>query len=143
MKLRFANSRALRQAESLSLSESEINTAPCFGSGPNAAVWLLANAMPKLDDIPITSPVDFISGPSTESTPVPSTLRKRFHGRTASLTETPFATPSPNLGSNPISRSSEILLPVAIKEAALASATRCFCNKWHGSRCSWIGFKYK
>ena len=38
------------------------------------------NALPKLSSIPITSPVDFISGPSTISTP-----RNLTNGRTTSL----------------------------------------------------------
>ena len=36
--------------------------------------------------MPITSPVDFISGPSSESTPLPAGVRNRLNGSTASLT---------------------------------------------------------
>ena len=59
-----------------------MKTLPLFGSTVPAAIWLLANAMGKLSLTPITSPVDFISGPSTMS--MPANLTK---GKTASLTE--------------------------------------------------------
>ena len=62
------------------------NTLPLVGSEPNAAVCALANAVPKSASKPITSPVDFISGPSTVSTCAPSGVRKRLNGITASLT---------------------------------------------------------
>ena len=42
---------------------------PLVGSNVPAANWLLAKAMEKRSLTPITSPVDFISGPSTMSTP--------------------------------------------------------------------------
>src|SRR5262249_5609865 len=51
------------------------------GGGGRPPIWLLAKAMAKLRSMPITSPVDFISGPSTVSTP-----GKRANGKTASLT---------------------------------------------------------
>ena len=60
-----------------------MNTLPLLGSTVPAANWLLAKAMEKRSLTPITSPVDFISGPSTMSTP--ANLTK---GKTASLTET-------------------------------------------------------
>ena len=66
--------------------------------------------------------MDFISGPSTESTPVPSILRKRLNGSTASFTETPFACPSPEAGKTFSLRKSVIVTPVDIKAAALANA---------------------
>jgi len=44
-----------------------------------AAIWALTNAAPKLGAPPITSPVDFISGPSRVSTP-----GNRTKGNTAS-----------------------------------------------------------
>ena len=71
----------------------------------------------------MTSPVERISGPRTASTPRPSLLRKRFHGRTASLTEIPFATPSPVAGRSFSERSWAIVEPTEILAAALASAT--------------------
>ena len=71
----------------------------------------------------MTSPVERISGPKTASTPLPSVRRKRFQGRTASLTETPRATPSPVAGSNPSARSSAIVAPTEILAAAFANAT--------------------
>ncbi len=70
--------------------------------------------------MPITSPVERISGPRTESTPVPSRRLKRFQGRTASFTETPFATPSPARGRIEEVRSSAIVTPVEMRAAAFA-----------------------
>ena len=48
-----------------------------------AASWLLANAIENRSLMPITSPVERISGPSTMSTPV-----NLMNGNTASFTET-------------------------------------------------------
>ena len=48
-----------------------------------AASWLLANAIENRSLMPITSPVDRISGPSTMSTPA-----NLLNGNTLSLTET-------------------------------------------------------
>ena len=56
---------------------------PPAGSGLPAAVWLLAKASPKLASMPITSPVERISGPRTVST-----SGKRLKGSTASFTAT-------------------------------------------------------
>ena len=49
--------------------------------------------------------------------------RKRFHGRTASLTEIPFAIPSPVAGSKPSARNSAMLAPTEILAAAFANGT--------------------
>ena len=73
--------------------------------------------------MPITSPVDRISGPSTASTPRPSLRLKRFQGRTASLTEIPLATPSPVAGRVPSSRREAIVEPSEMRAAALAKGT--------------------
>ena len=73
--------------------------------------------------MPITSPVERISGPSTASTPRPSLLRNRFHGSTASLTEIPFAIPSPVAGRSFSARSSAMVEPTEIRAAALANGT--------------------
>ena len=59
-------------SDRLSLLATETNTDRDVGSEPYAAVWLFANAVPKSASMPITSPVDFISGLSRVSTPVPS-----------------------------------------------------------------------
>ncbi len=59
---------------------------PLVGSDPKAPAWALENAVPKSESSPITSPVDFISGPSTVSTWRPSRVRNRLNGITASLT---------------------------------------------------------
>ena len=71
----------------------------------------------------MTSPVERISGPNTASTPLPSVRRKRFHGKTASFTEIPLATPSPDNGNRPSVRSSEMVDPTEILAAALAKGT--------------------
>ena len=72
--------------------------------------------------MPITSPVDFISGPKTESTPV-----NRPKGRTASLTATgaPInsSAPSPCLGKIPSALNSLIVVPNMMREQALAKET--------------------
>ena len=73
--------------------------------------------------MPITSPVERISGPNTASTPRPSLLLNLFHGRTASFTEIPFAIPSPLAGRVPSSRREAIVSPTEILAAALANGT--------------------
>ena len=70
-------------AAALSASVTLKNTVPDSGSETPAAACALPNAVGKSSAIPITSPVDFISGPSTASAPA-----KRANGSTASLTET-------------------------------------------------------
>ena len=74
--------------------------------------------------MPMTSPVERISGPSTESTMMPSVVRKRLNGSTASLTATGASSgtrePS-NSGSRPSAFSSAIVAPTMMREAALAS----------------------
>ena len=65
----------------LSASLTETNTVPLRGRLAPPPIWLLAKAISNEASIPITSPVDFISGPSTVSTP-----GKRANGNTASLT---------------------------------------------------------
>ena len=67
----------------LSPSRTDTNTVPARGTLEPPPSWLLANAMSNERSSPITSPVDFISGPSTVSTP-----GKRANGNTASLTPT-------------------------------------------------------
>ena len=59
----------------------EIKTLPLEGRIVPHAIWLLAKADKNVESIPITSPVDFISGPRIKSTP--SNLLK---GNTDSLT---------------------------------------------------------
>ena len=59
----------------------DINARPFFGSEFAAAIWLFANAMPKFLSNPITSPVDFISGPRSKSL-----FGNLLKGNTASLT---------------------------------------------------------
>ena len=52
----------------LSRLATETNTWPDVGRPFCAPAWLLANAMPKPASMPMTSPVERISGPSTVST---------------------------------------------------------------------------
>ena len=55
----------------------------------SAASWLLANAIGKSSSMPITSPVERISGPRMMSTP-----GNLLNGKTLSLTEKCFGTTS-------------------------------------------------
>ncbi|SIN28720.1 Uncharacterised protein [Mycobacteroides abscessus subsp. abscessus] len=114
-------------SERLSRLATETKMVPSLGSDPYAAVWLLANALPKSASIPITSPVDFISGPSRESTPLPSALRNRWNGSTASLTATGApgneVAPSPSAGSRPSSRRPAMVAPNMMRAHALAKGT--------------------
>ena len=72
--------------------------------------------------MPMTSPVDLISGPSTVSTPW-----KRPNGSTASLTAVGASAgsepPSRLRGSTPSARSSAMVAPIMTRAAALASGT--------------------
>ena len=56
---------------------------PAIGSRLPAAAWLFAKASPNERSIPITSPVERISGPR-----IVSTSGKRSNGSTASFTAT-------------------------------------------------------
>ncbi len=56
---------------------------PAIGSRLPAAAWLFANARPNERSMPMTSPVERISGPS-----IVSTSGKRSNGSTASFTAT-------------------------------------------------------
>ena len=66
----------------LSRSDTERNTLPLSGKALLAASWLFAKAIGKESSIPMTSPVDRISGPRIMSTP--GNLLK---GNTLSFTE--------------------------------------------------------
>src|SRR5262245_64802607 len=67
---------------SLSVSLTLTKTLPRLGNGGGAAICDLAYARPRSTSMPITSPVDFISGPSEISRP-----SYRRNGNTASFTE--------------------------------------------------------
>ena len=74
--------------------------------------------------MPMTSPVERISGPSTESTVCPSAVRNRLNGSTASFTATGESrgTREPSCsGSMPSALSSAIVDPAMMREAAFAS----------------------
>ena len=94
-----------------------------MGSPPAyAASCDLAKAVPNESSMPMTSPVDRISGPSTVSTPW-----KRPKGSTASLTEMAapcgIVPPSPLAGSIPWARRSAMVCPTITRAAALATGT--------------------
>ncbi len=110
-----ANCRAAPSPAALSRSAREKKTVPSVGRELPAAIWLLAKARPKVDPMPITSPVERISGPRRVSTP-----GKRLNGRTASLTETWPVTGSV---SNPSSRSSPRVAPTMTRAATMATGT--------------------
>ena len=57
--------------------------APSSGSAPSAEICALANAIPNESAMPMTSPVERISGPRIRSTPC-----SLLNGKTASLTAT-------------------------------------------------------
>ena len=67
--------------------------------------------------MPMTSPVDFISGPRTKSAP-----GKRDQGITASFTAK-RPTSRPSSGSSPESLSDAMVSPAMMREAKLASGT--------------------
>ena len=88
----------------------------------------MANAVPKSRSMPITSPVDFISGPSSESMPEPSARRNRWNGSTASLTAIGALAAGvwrrrPWRPACPLARSSAMVAPNMIRAQALASGT--------------------
>ena len=107
---------AIPTAAALSPSDTVRNTVPDSGSSAPAAAWALANAVGKSEAIPITSPVERISGPSSESAPA-----KRLNGSTASLTQT---CPSPLARSRSRSETtSATRSPSMIRQASLASGS--------------------
>ena len=114
-------------AARLSRLAIETNTVPLVGSRPYAAAWDLAKAVPNTRSKPITSPVDFISGPRIASIVSPAGVRNRWNGSTASFTAIGAsggsAPPSPVAGSRPSARNPAMVAPSAIRAAALASGT--------------------
>jgi hypothetical protein len=86
------------------------NTLPRIGQAHAAASCDFTNASPNVSPTPITSPVDFISGPRIVSTP-----GNLMNGNTASLTEKYGGTISP---STPCSSR---LLPAMQRAAIFAS----------------------
>src|SRR5215831_19218986 len=106
------NRRAIGVTVGLSESITVIRTTPSSGSPFEAASCDFANADPNESEIPITSPVDRISGPSTGS--VPANL---LNGNTASFTDTYGGTIS---SVNPMSSS---VSPTMTRAASDASGT--------------------
>ena len=72
------STRITRLDESLTV----MKIAPSVGSTLSADSWAFPNALPNESEMPITSPVDLISGPS-----MGSNSRNLLKGKTASLTE--------------------------------------------------------
>ncbi len=111
----------------LSRFATDTNARPFTGSDPYTAAWAFAYAVPNTASIPITSPVERISGPSTVSTPCPAGSRNRPNGSTASFTATGASSgsepPSPSACSIPSARRDAMDDPSMIRAAALASGT--------------------
>ena len=110
------NRRAASSPPGLSRSARERNTVPRSGSRSPADVWLLAKASPNVASMPMTSPVERISGPSRVST-----SGKRLNGSTASLTDT--WAPGAGGFSTPSARSSASVAPTITRAATLARGT--------------------
>ena len=104
--------RTIGSSSGLSSSRTLMNTHPLAGRSVEAASSALANAIANVQSIPITSPVDFISGPRMVSTP-----GKRTKGNTDSLTETWSGTRSA------VKPRSVSFLPAITSAASLASGT--------------------
>ena len=103
--------RDARPRAGLSESVTVMKAVPLSGSAAPAAAWALAKAVGKSRAMPMTSPVERISGPRIASEP-----SKRSNGSTASLT----LTWSARIGSSGRSRSA-IRSPSMIRQASLAS----------------------
>ena len=100
----------------VAVGEREEHRARRAAGGCRAAVWLLANARPNERSMPMTSPVERISGPR-----IVSTSGKRLNGSTASFTAT--CPPSAGGRSRPSSRSSASVAPTITRAATFASGT--------------------
>ena len=110
------NTSAASQPRALSRSASDRNTVPFSGSGPPAAIWLFMKARPVVRSMPMTSPVERISGPSSASA-----SGKRLNGKTASLTAT--WSPATGSASSPLSRSSSSVAPSITRAAIFTNGT--------------------
>ena len=77
------NRRAMTVAAGLSLSLTVSITCPASGRPLPAEICALANAVPNASAMPITSPVERISGPR-----IGSNSRNLANGKTASFTAT-------------------------------------------------------
>ena len=75
--------RAAARPVALSRSASDMKTQPALGQPVPRGELAFANARPKVRSMPMTSPVERISGPSTRSA-----SGKRLNGSTASFTAT-------------------------------------------------------
>src|SRR5438270_10346967 len=88
------------------------------GQRLSAESCALAKASPNVSAEPITSPVDFISGPSTVSTP-----GNLFQGKTGDLTKYPAPVARSRPFSTFVGKNSRNLRPVIRRAAILASGT--------------------
>ena len=111
-KSRSSKRRANGRIVGLSASRTLIRTLPWEGSCWPAASWDLAKANPRESSNPITSPVDFISGPSRVST-----FSNLSNGNTASFTAQWLTSTSR------VSPSSASFMPIITLVAILASGT--------------------
>ena len=102
-------------ADALSPSVTLMKTVPEMGSSAPAAASALPKAVGKSRAIPMTSPVERISGPSRASA-----RGKRSNGSTASFTDT--WPPARESGSRSGARSA-IRSPRSSRQASLASGT--------------------
>ena len=102
-------------AAALSRSLSETNTRPCMGNSVPAADCALMKARPNVASIPITSPVERISGPN-----VVSTSGNRLNGNTASFTLT---CPVAGGRTRPSSRNCAKVAPSITRLATIAKGT--------------------
>ena len=100
------------RASPLSRSWTERNARPAAAAGGRRAIQALAKAPPNSALMPITSPVDFISGPSSGSTP-----GKRRNGKTGALTKT-----AGTAGSS-VKPTSARLCPAITRQAIATSGT--------------------
>ena len=112
LKPSFSSILAVSRRGSLSPFFMLKKAVPLVGSSRPTANWLLAKATPTLWSMPITSPVDFISGPRIMSTP-----GNFLKGKTDSLTDTCFTS-----GSS-VRPSSSRLFPIMTFVASFARGT--------------------
>ena len=112
MKPRRARSRAIGTTPALSWLLTLMNAVPLCGSCWPAPICAFANADPNVSAPPMTSPVDFISGPSSVSTP-----GKRTNGNTGVFTK------NPDTSRSSVSPCSASVRPIISLAATFASGT--------------------
>ena len=113
---RSTRPRAASRPTALSRSARDMNTVPESGRAPPAEICDFVKARPVVMSIPMTSPVDRISGPSTGSA-----SGNLSNGSTASLTAT--WSPATRSRSSPSARNPANVAPIITRLATLASGT--------------------